>query len=168
MPTATAPWDGSATPLGVMRKLQVQQLCLAVAPHSVGQAAHTKGESAETTPCGCVKRAASVTKYRRVVFDLFFKNPLCYLAESIQPYSYWKLILGASFKGLLLDFLIKIQTLRGQSCSTATGTDRQTRCEHCAAQQPQANLPRSTVLLYQQQQDQLPGQGAKGQNTVVH
>lgn len=66
-----------------------------------------------------------ITKYRRFVFVLFFKIPICYLAESIQPYSYWKLILGASLKGLLLDFHIKIQTLQGQSCCTATG-DRQT------------------------------------------
>lgn len=61
-------------------------------------------------------------------FLLFFKSPICYLTESIQPYSDWKLILGASFKGLLLDFLIKIQTLQGQSRSRVTG-DRQSRSE---------------------------------------
>lgn len=111
-------------------------------------------------------RAASSLNTDGSCFVLFFKIPICYLAESIQPYSYWKLILGASSKGLLLDFLIKIQTLQGQSCCTATG-DRQTQCEQlCCPAAPGQPPPCTSCSSTCSSRTSSQEREQRGQNTV--
>lgn len=100
-------------------------------------------------------------KSTQTLYVLFSKVPFAIWQNLHKLRFYWKLILGASLKSLLLDFLIEVQTLEGeeQLCSHEEQTDW---VWGCAAQRPQAIPPAMHTPLYWQQQDPAPRGGAKG------
>lgn len=96
----------------------------------------------------------------------FSKIPFAIWPHLHEPLFNWKLILGASLKGWLLDHLIKIQTLRGHK-QLHSDWDR-LGVSSRAAQQLQANPPCTHMLLHwQQQQDPAPQRRSKG-DTILY